>query len=206
MFSSHPPPSSPPISPVTVDRRSTARRWCRRPAPRTASDGKPLVGDRRGGLAADRAAADAQPVAGDGDDGARFRRRPQRQPPPACASTDPPRVAADPRDREVGQRILVRHPARIEVDRVDLPDVVGSAASGEPGDERGVDAAGQAVRGGEDQVAGRRVAAPRRCRCAGRRRRGTPRPPAGRAAPALRSAGSRLRRSVCGAVGGALRR
>ena len=66
-----------------------------------------------------------------------------------------------------------------------MPEVRGSAASGEAGDERGVDAVGHAVRGGEDQVAVRRVAAP--TRGAGVQRpaaRETPRPPSGQVAPA----------------------
>jgi hypothetical protein len=52
---------------------------------------------------------------------------------------------------------LVLHPAGIEIHRVDVPDVLGCGLVVEARDEGGVDAVGEAVRGGQDQVSPGRV-------------------------------------------------
>ena len=90
------------MTPVTVD--PSIHGAPERPSTNSAqsSAGKPLRRRRRGRPATDRAAADAHPVAGDGDDGARFRGRPERQSAAGLRLHRPARVSAYPRDREVG--------------------------------------------------------------------------------------------------------
>ena len=112
---------------------------------------------RRGRPASDRAAADAHPVAGDGDDGARFRGRPERQAPAGLRLHRPARVSAYPRDREVGTAGPGRAPNadRDRPRRYARRPLVRRCLSGR--DERGVAALGHAVRGGEDQITCGRV-------------------------------------------------
>ncbi len=76
------------------------------------------------------------PVSGDGDD-----RRPVSAPPPSASPppravcTESARGAAHSRDREVGLRVLGRHPPRVQVDGVDVPDVTVRRGVVEAGDE-----------------------------------------------------------------------
>ena len=114
------------------------------------------VAEPGAGLAADGHAADARRVGDHGDP------VPGAGAGPATAPTDlrldrSAAGAADPRDREVGQRILAGHPARIQVQRVDRPDSAGACFAGETGNEASPAPPGQAVRGRQHQIACRRV-------------------------------------------------
>ncbi len=145
-----------------VDRRPVDPRRARQAVDqlRAVQGRKALRRRRRGRPATDRTAADAHPVAGNADDGARFRGRPERQAAAGLRLHRPARVSAHPRDREVGKRVLVLHPTRIEIDRVDMPEVLWCGGVFQARDERGVATFDHAVRGGEDQITCGRVQHP----------------------------------------------
>ena len=115
--------------------------------------GIPAVAQSGAGLTADRQAADARGVSDHGDLGTARGRGTQRQ----CRADQ--RLdrsagwAAHPRDRVVGQRVFVGQPARIQIQRVHAPHVVGCGFAGEAGNKPYRSTGAQAVRGGQHQVA-----------------------------------------------------
>ena len=134
-----------------------ARRWCRRPDPTQASDGKPP-----GAVAVPtRQPMGAPPtlsrVAGDRDDGPGGGRGAQRQTLPPTDSTERPSAPADPRDGEVRERILPGYPPRVEVDRVDSPPSCSAGLLPESRSEGHRRARREAMSRGHDQVLGARV-------------------------------------------------
>ena len=90
---------------------------------------------------------------------------PASSPPPASASTEPPPSRLT---RAIAKSAIGSwwHPARVEVDRVDVPEVLRVGVVGEARRRSSVDAVGHAVRRGEDQVAARASPAPPAYTCA----------------------------------------
>ena len=66
-------------------------------------------------------------------------------------------VVVDPRDRVVGVRILAGQPAWIQIDVVGRPDLGGRPVTDQAGHKGDLGGPGQAMRGGQHQVAARRM-------------------------------------------------
>ena len=119
-----------------------------------------LAGQRRKALrcfggrcpATDRPAADTHPVTGDRDHRPRLGSGPQPQTAAGLGLDRSAAGAANPRDREVGHRILVLHPTGVQIHGIEVPDVLRRGIVVEARDEGGVDAVGDTVRRGQDQV------------------------------------------------------